>query len=183
MKKASIIIICIVFAAVKGWGQSDLEWDDYFMPGLGYKVYAPKNDSLGVYQGIITQFVIYSRAKGSASKLNGPSRIKTYGDLSIIKSDKQGIRDIFYCNLGLNLSYEGNADRKYVIPYFGIELGGMFQRDFSTFQFSPVTGIQMISTPKLIWSLQGGYQYTTRVFDELSGFVFSSSLNVLLWNK
>jgi len=183
MKKRFVFCCVLTCLGLLSFGQDDLEWDDYFMPGIGYKVYAPKNDSLGVYQGIMTEFVIYSRAKGSGSRKTGPTRIKTYGDLSIIKSDKEGSKDIFYSNFGLNLSFEGKTNRKYLIPYFGIELGGMFQRDFSTFQFSPITGIQIISTPKIIWSVQGGYQYTTQRFDELSGYIGSTSLNVLLWNN
>ena len=108
MKSTSIIVIGLFLSVLKGWSQTDLEWDDYFMPGLGYKVYDPKNDSLGIYQGVITEFVIYARAKGSASKKTGPSRIKSYGDLSIIKSNKENIRDVFYCNLGLiqNIGYD-----------------------------------------------------------------------------
>jgi hypothetical protein len=162
----------------------DDEWDDYFMPGVGYKMYVPKNsDSLGVYQGVMTEFVIYSRAKGDSSYRTGPARVKTYGNLSIIASNKEGAKDIFFANLGLNLSFEGHLKRKFLIPYFGLELGGMFQRNFSTFHFSPVAGIQVVSNKKMIWSIQGGYQYTTKLFDELSGFVFASTFNVLLWNK
>jgi len=161
----------------------DNEWDDYFMPGIGYKVYSPSNDSLGIFHGVMTQFVIYSRAKSRSSLKTGPARVKIYGDLSIIKSNKDNIRDIFYSNLGLNLSFEGNTDRKNFIPYFGIELGGMFQRNFKTFEFSPLAGIQLISTSKMIWSIQGGYQYTTKLFDEYSGYTINSTLNVLLWNN
>ena len=87
----------------------DDEWDDYFMPGVGYKMYVPKNsDSLGVYQGVMTEFVIYSRAKGDSSYRTGPARVKTYGNLSIIASNKEGAKDIFFANLGLNLSFEGH---------------------------------------------------------------------------
>jgi hypothetical protein len=164
--------------------QVDDEWDDYFMPGIGYKLYLPKNaDSIGVYQGGMTEFVIYSRAKGDSSFLTGPSRVKTYGNLSIVTSNKVGAKDIFFANLGLNLSFEGNLKRKYVIPYFGLELGGLFQRNFSTFHFTPVMGIQLVSNKKMIWNIQGAYQYTTKLFDELSGFNFSTTINILLWNK
>lgn len=183
MKKLSLILI--LFVSVAGFAQeNDEEWDDYFMPGIGYRTYIPKNiDSLGVYQGVITEFVIYSRAKGVNSYTSGPSRVKTYGNLSIVSSDVKEARDIFYANLGLNLSFEGNTRRKYFIPYFGLELGGMFQRNFSTFHFTPVAGIQVFSTKKIIWNIQGGYQYTTKLFDEYSGFNISSTFNILLWNK
>ncbi len=176
----SIIILISYFSIA----QKDSEWDDYFMPGVGYKTYIPKNEKkLGIYHGVMTEFVIYARAKGISSKTTGPARIKTYGNLSIMASDNSNAKDIFFANLGLNLSFEGNTGRKFVIPYFGLEMGGLFQRDFSTYQFSPVAGIQLVSTKTILWNIQGGYQYTTKKFDEYSGYTFSSTLNVLLWNK
>ena len=180
MKNALFILLVLSSPLTKA--QNYTVWDDYFMPGVGYKTYLPKNKKeLGVYHGIMSEFVIYAKAKG-ASSASGPSRIKTYGNLSIMTSNNQNAKDIFFANLGLNLSFDGDTDRKYVIPYFGLELGGLFQRDFSTFQFSPVVGIQIVSTKSVLWNIQGGYQYTTRKFDEYSGYTFSSTVNVLLWN-
>lgn len=132
-----LVLVCSAFFAfsignVKA--QDYKEWDDYFMPGVGYKVYVPKNQKdLGVYQGVETEFVIYARAKGSTSYKSGPSRVKTYGNLGILKSDKAGAKDLFSGILGLNLSFESKTDRKFGLPYFGLETGGIFQRDFSTF--------------------------------------------------
>lgn len=178
-----LIAVCLCLFALNTFSQ-DTEWDDYFMPGVGYKVYIPKNEAnLGIYHGVQTEFVIYARAKGSASYKGGPARVKTYGDLSIMKSEKSEAKDIFSSTLGLNLSFEGSTDRKAFIPYFGLEMGGMFQRDFSTFCFSPVAGVQLYSSKKIIWGVQGGYVYTTKRFDEYSGFQFSSTFNLLLWNK
>lgn len=163
---------------------ADTEWDDYFMPGIGYKVYVPKNtDTLGLYQGFVTEFVIYARAKGEETWRSGPARVKTFGNLSIMKSDKSGAKDIFFSNFGLNLSFEGKIARKYFIPVFGLEVGGLFQRDFSTFHFTPTMGMQLISNKRLLWTVYGGYQYTTKRFDEYSGFLAGSTINVLLWHK
>ncbi len=183
MKKSLLIII--LFISVFAYSQEgDTEWDDFFMPGIGYKVYTPKNfTDLGVYQGIMTEFVIYARAKGVNSHYTGPARIKIYGNLSITNSSNTNANDIFFANVGVNLSFEGKTNRKFLIPYFGLETGGLFQRNFSSLQFSPVTGIQILSTKHILWNLQFGYQYTTKLFDEYSGFIYSSTLNVLLWNK
>ncbi len=183
MKK--LLTAFVLLTAATTFAQtSDTEWDDYFMPGVGYKMYVPKNhDTLGIYQGVMTEFVIYARAKAGDSRWSGPARIKTYGNLSIMNSDSDYGKDIFYANMGLNLSFEANTFRRVFIPYFGLEMGGLFQRNFSTFQFSPVVGIQLLSTKIIIWNIQGGYQYTTQKFDEYSGYTFSSTLNVLLWNR
>ena len=183
MKTITLFLAILVSSCAFAQTNADSEWDDYFMPGVGYKVYMPKNHAkLGVYHGLMTEFVVYARAKGSGSSRSGPARIKTYGNLSIMQSDNSEAKDIFYSNLGLNLSFEGKTDRKYMIPFFGLEIGGLFQRNFSTFQFTPVAGIQVLSTKSLLWNIQGGYQYTNKRFDEYSGFMMGSTLNVLLWH-
>ena len=179
----NLIVLALIMTSFVASAQKDTEWDDYFMPGIGYKAYIPKNRAdLGVYHGVMTEFVIYARAKDARSTQSGPARIKTYGNLSIMTSDNATAKDIFFANAGLNLSFESSMYRKIFIPYFGLEVGGLFQRDFSTFQFSPVAGIQLMSTKRIIWNAQAGYQYTTKKFDEYSGYTFSSTLNVLLWN-
>ncbi len=183
--KSIVTTLAVLFITSFAFAQTttDSEWDDYFMPGVGYKVYVPKNSSLGTYHGLMTEFVIYARAKGKSSYRSGPARVKTYGNLSIMSSDNSEAKDIFYSNVGLNLSFEGNTDRKYFIPFFGLEAGGLFQRNFSTFQFTPVAGIQLLSTKSIVWNIQGGYQYTNKRFDEFSGYMLGSTFNVLLWHK
>jgi|TARA_B100000795_G_C22806499_1_gene445254 hypothetical protein len=161
------------------------EWDDYFMPSLGYKIFTPKATELGVYHGLVTEFVIYARARGKYPKSSyarsGPARIKSYINLSILKSDNTLSKDIYTTNVGFTASFEGASYRSYFIPYFGLELGGLYQKHFKTFHFTPTLGIQMVSTEKVIWTLYSGYQYTTKRFDEWSGVTLGSTLSILLW--
>lgn len=178
-----ITVISIFFANTSLHAQTE-EWDDYFMPGIGYKVYTPKNSAkLGVYQGIVTEFVIYAKAKNKLSSQSGPARVKTYANLSILKSTRDSARNIFNVNFGLNLSFEGKCNRKYLIPYFGLEVGGLFQRNYSSMQFTPVAGIQLFSNKRMIWTLQAGYNYTVKYFEDYSGMQYSSTFNLLLWNN
>ncbi len=186
MKTIYLILIAGLFSATTfAQTENNQEWDDYFMPGIGYKVYTPKaHDSLGTYAGVSTEFVIYAQARrGSSTYKSGPSRVKTYGNLSIMKSDKSSAKDILNVNLGLNLSFEAIAKRNFGIPYFGLELGGLFQRNFSSMQFTPVAGIQLVSNKRIIWTAQAGYNYTIKNFDQYSGMQYSSTFNLLLWNK
>jgi hypothetical protein len=167
-------------------GEENSEWDDYFMPGLGYKAFIPKDSEMGVYHGLVTEFVIYARARGENPKYsyrsNGPARMKSYINLSIMKSDKASVNDIFITNLGFNASFEGAKFRNYLIPYFGLELGGLYQKDFGTFHVDPMIGVQIVSSKKMLWNVYSSYQYTTKQFDEWSGITFGTTLNVLLWN-
>jgi hypothetical protein len=184
--KTIATILTLAFSTLIAFSQNNsTEWDDYFMPGIGYKLYLPKNhEELGTYKGIMTEFVFYARAKEKNSyRYSGPARVKTYGNLSILTSDNENAKDIFMTTVGVNLSFETSCQRKLSIPYFGLETGGVFQRDFSTLQFTPACGIQLISSKHVLWNIQCGYQYTVKKFDEYSGLTFSSSLNILLWNN
>lgn len=186
MRKLLLAIVVSMSSVSMAQNDENTEWEDYFMPGLGYKVYVPKNSKLGVYHGVVTEFIFYARAKGRSPKKyrasEGPSRIKTYGNLSMLKSDGEGAKDIFFSNFGVNFSFESKTNRKYLIPYFGLEFGGLNQRNFGTFHFTPVGGIQLISNESVIWTLNGGFQYTTKKFDEYSGYNIGSTLNIMLWN-
>ncbi|WP_343747221.1 hypothetical protein [Fluviicola sp.] len=184
MNRFFFIAIMLLFGSSVYSQSSSEEWDDYFMPGIGYKVYTPKNHSkLGVYQGIVTEFVIYASAKNQVSRMSGPARVKTYANLSILKSDQDSARNIFNVNFGLNLSFEGKCNRKYLIPYFGLEVGGLFQRNYSSMQFTPVAGVQLFSNKRMIWNVQAGYNYTVKYFEDYSGMQYSTTFNLLLWNN
>jgi len=50
-------------------------------------------------------------------------------------------------------------------------------------QFTPVAGIQIFSNKRLIWSVQAGYNYTVKDFENYSGMQYSSTFNLLLWNN
>lgn len=188
MKNVCTIVVLFITTSLMSnhvFSQTE-EWDDYFMPGLGYKVYTPKNTAkLGVYQGIVTEFVIYAKAKKGNTYKSGPARVKTYANLSILKStaSSDSARNIFNVNFGVNLSFEAKGKRNYLIPYFGLETGGLFQRNFASMQFTPCLGVQLFSTKHLIWSVQAGYNYTVKYFEDYSGMQYSSTLNLLLWNE
>ena len=100
MKNSLLVALLLITVSSFSQSSKDSEWDDWFMPGVAYKSYIPKNSSdLGVYHGVMTEFVIYARAKGSESRSSGPSRIKTYGNLSIMSSTQSEAKDIFHAKL------------------------------------------------------------------------------------
>ena len=100
-----------------------------------------------------------------------------------MKSNNTEAQDIFIFNSGINLAFESKTDRKFGIPYFGLEIGGLFQRDFSSVQITPLAGIHLFSSRNFMINVQGGYQYSVRKFNEYSGFNCSATFNFLLWNK
>ena len=98
IKKHLITFIAIsTFASTQNlYSQNnDKEWDDYFMPGVGYKTYNPINsDSIGNFQGIVVDFLLYGRAKGQDSHKYGPSRVKVYMNFSIMENQEKNRKSI-----------------------------------------------------------------------------------------
>lgn len=185
MKIACLLIVGLI--SISAFSQTDNSkksesWDSWFMPGGGYRTYFQKGQNPSQpYHGYMVDFVIY--ADGNvATYMKTPARMKFYSNLSILSSSRAEASDIFMLGVGANCAFEANISRKFLIPYFGAEVGGIFEKNFSSMQITPVAGVQIYSNQKIIWSLQGGYLYSLKQFNDYSGYNISSSVNFLLWN-
>ncbi|MHC1706598.1 MAG: hypothetical protein AB9842_03635 [Bacteroidales bacterium] len=152
-----------------------------FMPGLSFNMYQPKDkDSAGVFTGFAVEYLLY--AKIYQNNKPGPSHVRWYARFNMLNSDKDDISDLFSYSLGLSLSIEKNPGRVFLVPYFGLEFGGLSQRKWgTTAQFTPTVGIHLISQKNLFINFQGGYIYPVSNFDLLKGWIFQSGINFALW--
>ena len=140
-----------------------LNFESWFMPGLGYTFYSPKgSDSTGVFNGIAVNYLIY--AKMYQNNKPGPSHVRFYTKLSIVKSTEKDIKDLFCYSVGLSFSFEKNPKRSYLVPFFGLEFGGLSQSQWETTgQFTPTLGLHLVSKRNLFVNLQGEYVYPITV--------------------
>ena len=157
------------------------EWETYFMPGAGYHSYFPDlSDSLGYFQGISIEYLIAAWIHKNDN--HGPSHGRVYTKVNFMKSSKENINDIFYLALGLDLSIERNPKRDFLIPYFGLELGGMIQKQFgSLLAITPTFGVHIYSSQNMFVNLTGGYVYPTKSLEELRGYTIQFSVDFSLW--
>ncbi len=158
-----------------------INFETWFMPGLGYTFYKPKgDDSTGVFNGIAVNYLIF--ANMAQNNNPGPSHLRLYTKLSIVKSSKKGINDLFCYSIGLSLSFEKNPKRSYLVPFFGLEFGGLSQSQWGTTgQFTPTLGLHIISKRTLFINIQGGYVYPITKFDILQGLFLEFGVNFALW--
>lgn len=159
---------------------SDKINETYFMPGAAWDIYQPRSADISPYSGPSVEYVFYARSKFGYTSGRGPSRIKTYGKIGILTADAES-PDVLLLNSGINLSFESKTYRKIFIPYFGVDLGGLFNKDFSTFHFTPLVGIQLYSSDKINACIQSGYLYSLQKFETYSGYNLKASVNLLLW--
>jgi len=151
------------------------------MPGLSFSSFQPKNlDSTGNLSGFAVEYLLY--AKIFQNNRPGPSHVRWYGRFNMLKSDKEGISDLFNYAIGLSLSIEKNPGRVFLVPYFGLEFGGLSQKTWGTIpEFTPTLGVHLISQKNLFINLQGGYVYPITNFDLLQGWNFQGGINFALW--
>ncbi len=156
-------------------------FETYFMPGLAYTLYMPRaKDSVGMFQGMAVEYLIFSQIHDNQN--SGPSHVRVYAKLNMMKSTKKEMKDLFAYTLGLDLSLEKNPKREYLVPYFGLELGGFSQSQIGTLMhFTPILGIHIVSKKNLFVNIHGGYVYPVTSFDILQGYFLQAGLNFALW--
>jgi hypothetical protein len=156
-------------------------FETYLLPGAGYSIYLPKSDdSLGVFSGFVVNYLFI--AKSEQNNRPGPALVKWYGKLNILNSDKSDIRDMFLFSSGVDFSFEKNPNRTLMIPFFGIEVWGMTQKQIgNSLQFIPTLGLHLVARKNFFWSVAGGYVYSLKEFELLQGYFVQGSLNYALW--
>lgn len=161
--------------------ESDVEWDSYFLPGVQYQTYFPSAmDSLGYYKGISIQYVIYAWIYENDDA--GPSHGRIFTKVNILKSSKSNIDGLLTYSVGLDLSLEKNPKRKFGVPFFGFEMGGIHGKNYGNiFQMTPTFGVHIYCAQNLFISLSGGYVYPFKNFEELGGYTAQLGVNLSFW--
>lgn len=156
-------------------------FETWFMPGAGYTYYKPKaSDSLGTFSGLAIEYLIYAQVEQNDNP--GPSHVRFYGKLNLQNSTKEGVGQIFMYGLGLDLSLVKNPKRTFLVPYFGLEVGGLSNKNLgTTAQFTPILGIHLLSTKNLFINIHGGQVYTSKNIDMLQGMFAQATVNFSLW--
>ena len=159
----------------------DDEWDSYFLPGVEYHTYFPTaKDTFGYYSGISIEYCIYSWIYQNEEP--GPSHGRIYAKVNVLNSSKKNVGGILSYTMGLDLSLERNPKRKFMIPCFGLEVGGLNQKDIGNmFQITPTFGVHLYSARNLFINLIGGYVYPVKHFEELRGYIAQVGFNFSLW--
>ncbi len=158
-----------------------LDHDNYLVPGIGYGAFMPRDwDEVGFFHGVTTEFTFYTVTRPA---YKGPGFFRFYGRFNLMQGLEQPDTDLFMFSLGSNMSFEREIKRKAMIPYFGIELGGINRTDVGGgFQFTPLLGLNLVATQHFNWYLQGGYTYATGDnFSTLSGGFANMGIAVMFW--
>jgi hypothetical protein len=151
------------------------------MPGIGYALYLP-NDSedFSLFQGIDLQLSLITWTHRNDNR--GPSHGRLYTSVQVMKSSMKSLGPLFVYSLGLTLSVERNPRRSFLIPHYGIEVGGMIQDEIGgKFQSLFFGGLHLYSSRNLYLNAEAGYLLVPSDMRDLAGFVGSANLEFSLW--
>ena len=157
------------------------EWSSSFLPGLYYSLWSPSDrGNLGTFQGVGMEIVPFAWIHRNANR--GPSHGRITLRADVLNSSRSGMGLAMIYSVGLDLSVERNPYRRWLIPYFGLDTGGLLQKQAGHhYQVSPHLGVYLWSSRNVFISMVGSYQIVPGKLDTLSGWRLGGGLNLTLW--
>ena len=157
------------------------EWNSSFLPGLYYSLWSPTDRAnIGTFQGVGMEIVPYAWIHRNANR--GPSHGRITLRADVLDSSRAGMGLALIYSAGLDLSIERNPYRRWLIPFFGVDGGGLLQKQAGHhLQVSPHLGCYLWTSRNLFVSMAGSYVIVPGQLDSLSGWRASAGLNLTLW--
>ena len=157
------------------------EWESSWMPGVSFSYYQPDNKSqYGTLMGPSVEYLLVSWIHRNENK--GPSHGRVYIKLDMLSSDNDTITDSFVYSMGTNLSIERNAQRSWLIPFYGLELGGFYNKiTANVFFIAPTAGVWIYTSQNIHVNFEAKYQLPTYDFENLKGYKLNLGFNMSLW--
>jgi hypothetical protein len=157
------------------------EWEVYSMPGVQYITYQPRAllSSQG-YQGASVEFL--GEAWAHRNNKHGPSHGRAYVDLDLLFPTSGHAGNLYAYTLGTDLTLERNPSRRFLLPYFGAEIGGVHSSLLHDYFIAvPYAGLHVWADRNLWINVSGGYLLPGRNLDQLSGAFAKAGLNASFW--
>ncbi len=156
------------------------DWERFMMPGVSGVFYQPKSsDSLGYFTGFAPEINFYTRWMDD---IDGPSYLKTYFKLAVLNSSKDNVPILFTYDFGVSMSFENGFRRKFLIPYFGVEMGGVASKSLkNTFTFVPQVGIILYATDGMSFYTNASYVYAFADTEAYAGLKANAGISLTLW--
>ena len=159
------------------------EHESYFMPGVGATVWVPADTATyGVFTGFRIE-VLGVRWVHQNEK-RGPSHGRIWLAFDVLFSTHSAVDPAFMPLLGFDLSLEKNPGRRWLIPYFGMDGGAVFQKQTGTLGLmTAFLGLHLWSGRNVEIGLEGGclLPFTSEQFSQLIGFRGRLSADLSFW--
>jgi hypothetical protein len=145
------------------------EWESKLLPGVYYSMYRPSDrTTYGTFQGVSLELVPLAWIRRNDNR--GPSHGRLTLKADVLDSTKTGVPALLFYSVGLDLSIERNPSRRWLIPIFGVDLGGIVQKQIGHhFQAMPHLGVYAWASRNIFVSILAGYAITVSQLEALRG--------------
>lgn len=157
------------------------EWGSFLLPGAGYSLYAPRDrGTWGTFHGVSLEVLIAAWIHRNDNR--GPSHGRIYINAELLSSTHSQVSLLFGYAAGFSLSLERNPHRKWLLPHYGIDVGGIIHDTLGThFQTSPYLGLHVYSSPNVFINARFGYRLVPNQIERLGGWHFNVSADLSVW--
>jgi hypothetical protein len=161
--------------------RSKNEWSSFLLPGVGYSAYIPReNARSAAYHGVALEILIGSWIHRNNNR--GPSHGRVYVQAELLQSTSTSVPLLFTYALGFSLSLERNPRREWLLPVYGLDVGGMISDAIGGhFQASPFAGLHVYSSPNVFVNLRGGYRLVPDAIERLGGWHLGGTADFSVW--
>lgn len=150
------------------------------LPSAMGMVYVPGDGAMGPWYGGGLQLVLFTWSDNSDRF--GPGQGKVFFDLGLLGSSDERAGKMMMFRGGANVSFERNASRSWLIPFFGFSFGALRESSIATQTFGEgLLGVHALYMPSLIVDIEGGYLIPFGNVDLLSGFRTQLTVSFALW--
>lgn len=129
---------------------------------------AAVTNGLGSYLGGGLELVLLGWKNGGPTF--GPSDGKIRLGVGVLASTRDSSRLMVPFRIGTALSFETRATRKFLVPYFAVDVGGIYESDLKTRMFADAgLGLYLLHTRTVSIDFEGTYVLPFSAVKELHG--------------
>ncbi len=151
-----------------------------FVPSAQGLAYAPLGKGVGPYYGAGVEAVLFTWSNNAESF--GPSQGKIRLDVGGLAPARDAQGALVLYRGGAVVSFERNAGRSWLIPYFAADLGGMHGRPFGGRVFADASlGLYLLYTRNVMIDAEGSFVFPLSAFDRLAGPKAALTASLSLW--
>lgn len=160
---------------------SQAEWSAWLLPGLGYSWYRPRRAEVwGSFHGPRLELSLGTWIHQTDSP--GPSHGSVYLCVDVQRSTEKGVPVLFGYAGGFALSFERNPGRRFLVPFYALEVGGLVHDEIGNpLEISPALGVHLFARQGVFVTLSGGYRLLPSRMANLSGWHASLLAGLGLW--
>lgn len=164
--------------------------NNFVMPGIEYALFVPndeppdamKPDKIGIFQGARVEFCVWCYVHRSDKR--GPAIGKTYIAFDLMASSEKTSSALFNAVVGFNLSFEKNPSRRFLLPFFGAEVGIWYQKATETLGMAtPQLGIHLWSSGNFGVTMKAGtlLPFSSYRLGQIVGLRAGLGFNLAFW--